>query len=67
VIRTQIQILADLAAMLANPVAKREQLVSELAANPAYTESTTRQFLAAQDVTQTEINAVVSEVAKLRS
>lgn len=66
-IRSQIQILADLAAMLANPRAKLEMLIAELGANPSYNEATTRQFLTQQDVSADGINEVVSGVEFLRT
>jgi len=65
--RTQIQILADLAAMLANPRAKLEMLIAELSANPAYSEATVRQFLTQQDVLPDGINEVITGVEALRS
>jgi hypothetical protein len=65
--RVPQQILSDLADRLANVAAKREMLVSELASNPNYSESGTRQYLRAQNVTQGDVNAVISDVGKLRS
>jgi hypothetical protein len=65
--RTPQQILSDLADRLANPVAKREQLVAELSSNPYYNEAGARQFLRAQGVTQSDVDAVVSDVGKLRA
>jgi len=53
--------------MLANPIAKREELVAELASNPYFSESGTRNFLRAQGVSLDDVNNVVVEVEKLRS